>query len=87
MAISQSCTAASSAGGKITIQFGKAGLEFNDQAHVNAWLSDILTPEVLRALLIAKWRQADPTFANPNLIVGHTITGDLAQNFNIVRVS
>lgn len=86
MALSVTCTGVRKSGGKIYIQFGKVEREFESAAHVKAWVGDTLDRDTLQAMLIAKWLDADPTGSTPALVIGKTITGDLSQGANIVRV-
>lgn len=87
MAQTVTCTNVIKAGGKVRIQFGKTEMEFDSAAAVHAYIADSLGVDVLRAILMAKWLQADPTAATPSLIVGHSVTADLAQANNVVRVA
>jgi hypothetical protein len=76
------------------IRIGKSDIELygvTTPADLRAWIREQFAEsnEVLTAMALAAWAARDPGLANPNQLVGRTITLDLAGSVSagILRIS
>lgn len=93
MATALTCTSVVRRSGRAYVRWSdKVEQEFDSVAQAKDWLRSVRDDggdfkDVLRALLIAKWFEANPSGDNPALLEGRTITLDLSLAANIVRVT
>jgi len=88
MALSVTCTGFQKISGVAYFKFDDGSTyEFTSIEAANQFVSEKLQKPDLKAILLAKYLHVDPTGANPNLIINHTVTVDLDAPANIVQVS
>lgn len=87
MAVSTTCTGISQSGGRVFLKFGKTTLEFDSVQSAREWVRGEDNVEAARRLLMAWWLQQNPSGSNPSLVVGKTLTVDLAAATNLVTVA
>jgi hypothetical protein len=79
-AVTITLTKINKVGNKVYLKFGKTEREFNDLAHLKAFVQDQLTPDVLIALFCRIAIDRQPALASPALLEGHGLSIDTSLN-------
>lgn len=90
MAMTVTCKGVTSIKGKHYVRWtDKTEMEFASLAEAKEYVQQFAGDrgrDILRAMLLAKYLESDPTGANPALLAGKAITLDLSLAANIVKV-